>query len=206
MADIFHKDLDDSRLHYPKGASTAAAGTWMKANGDGTTTFEQLPTTDLVVLDEISSQNETNQFLSTVDTEMQLAFGVSDTSPQGSISIDASGNITFNDDGMYYINVRAFAGRSSSAGVSTLGFAGRADGTQVGTTVPATLDAAADGVNVTVADTSVQFIPAGTTYSFHMRLFANGGGDNGVFSTDWMTTGWENTPSTRISVRKLGAE
>lgn len=203
MADIQHADLPEALLHETKGASTAANNTWLRANGDGTTTFSTLPDYNLIVADEIVSQSIVNQTLNTADTETQLAFGSAATSPNGAISVDASGNVTFNESGLYYINVRAFAGRSQSQGTSTLGFSGRVGGVQVGTTVPATLDAAADGVNVTVADTSINYIPAGTTYSFHMRLFTNGGGDNGVFSVDYSTANWENTPATRISVRKV---
>lgn len=206
MADIQHATLTDSLLHYPKGSSTAANNTWLKANGDGTTTFSPLPDTTLVVVDEIQSQSDVNQVLNTVDTELQVAFGTNATSPNGAVTIDSSGNVTFNQSGLYYINVRAFAGRSSSQGSSTLGFAGRTQAGQVGTTVPATLDAAADGVNVTIADTSIVYIPAGTVYSYHMRLFANGGGDNGIFATALSTTGWNDIPSSRISIRKLEAQ
>lgn len=38
---VQHKDLTDDQLHEPKGASTAAAGTVLTANGDGTTSWKQ---------------------------------------------------------------------------------------------------------------------------------------------------------------------
>lgn len=39
---VQHKDLTDDQLHEPKGASTAAAGTVLTANGDGTTSWKQV--------------------------------------------------------------------------------------------------------------------------------------------------------------------
>lgn len=38
---VQHKDLTDDQLHEPKGASKAAAGTVLTANGDGTTSWKQ---------------------------------------------------------------------------------------------------------------------------------------------------------------------
>ena len=39
---VQHKDLTDDQLHEPKGASKAAAGTVLTANGDGTTSWKQV--------------------------------------------------------------------------------------------------------------------------------------------------------------------
>ena len=39
LADVQHKNIADADRHEPKGASTAANGTVMHANGDGTTSF-----------------------------------------------------------------------------------------------------------------------------------------------------------------------
>ena len=44
---IEHKDLPDSLLHEPKGASTAVAGTVYVADGAGSGSFQKLPTTSL---------------------------------------------------------------------------------------------------------------------------------------------------------------
>lgn len=204
MADLNHSTLTDDKLHQPKGASTASLNQVLTSNGDGTTRFADLPTEVFSVLDELSSESLVNQTLDTVDTELQVAFGAAATSPNGSVSVATDGTITFLEGGVYYVNVRALAGRSVSTSTSTLAFAGRANGTQVGATVPITLDNAADGFNISVADTSVVEVPAGTEYSYHMRLVDNGGGDNGVFFVDYATPGWNSTPSARISVRKVG--
>lgn len=204
MADLNHSTLTDDKLHQPKGASTASLNHVLTSNGDGTTRFAEIPEESFNVLDELSSESVVSQTLDTVDTELQVAFGAADTSPNGSVSIAADGTVTFIEAGVYYVNVRALAGRSVSTSTSTLGFAGRANGTQVGATVPITLDNAADGFNISVADTSVVEVPAGTTYSYHMRLFDDGGGDNGIFFVDYATAGWNNSPSARISIRKIG--
>ncbi|CAM0101116.1 hypothetical protein PODOV005v1_10035 [Vibrio phage PS32B.2] len=204
MADLNHSTLTDDKLHQPKGASTASLNQVLTSNGDGTTRFADLPEELFTVLDDISSESVVSQTLDTAGTELQVAFGAAATSPNGSVSIATDGTITFLEDGVYYVNVRALAGRSVSTSTSTLGFSGRANGTQVGSTVPITLDNAADGFNISVADTSVVEVTAGTTYSYHMRLFDDGGGDNGIFFVDYATAGWNNTPSARISIRKIG--
>ncbi|CAH9011496.1 conserved hypothetical protein [Vibrio phage 464E53-1] len=204
MADLNHSTLTDDKLHQPKGASTASLNQVLTSNGDGTTRFADIPTKSLRVTDELSSESNVNQTLDTVDTELQVAFGGATSSPNGSVSIGADGTVTFAEDGVYYVNVRALAGRSVSTSTSTLGFSGRANGTQVGATVPITLDNAADGFNVSVADTSIVEVTAGTTYTYHMRLFNDGGGDNGIYTVSYSDPSWNNTPSARISIRKLG--
>ena len=53
---IEHKDLPDSLLHEPKGASTAAVGTVYVADGASSGSFQKLPITSLnITIPEIAS-------------------------------------------------------------------------------------------------------------------------------------------------------
>ena len=58
---IEHKDLPDSLLHEPKGASTAAVGTVYVADGASSGSFQKLPITSLnITIPEIATAVHTN--------------------------------------------------------------------------------------------------------------------------------------------------
>lgn len=58
---IEHKDLPDSLLHEPKGASTAAAGTVYVADGASSGSFQKLPITSLnITIPEIATAVHTD--------------------------------------------------------------------------------------------------------------------------------------------------
>ena len=58
---IEHKDLPDSLLHEPKGASTAAVGTVYVADGTSSGSFQKLPITSLnITIPEIATAVHTD--------------------------------------------------------------------------------------------------------------------------------------------------
>lgn len=105
MAGIQHKDIVDANLHEVKGAVNAANNTWLKANGNGTTSFAALPTATLSITDSITSSLSTDQELpATTETKILLSSG---TSPEGAISIASNGTVTLNRTGVYLIRLVA---------------------------------------------------------------------------------------------------
>ncbi|MGJ8839440.1 hypothetical protein AB9H28_23845, partial [Salmonella enterica subsp. enterica serovar Kentucky] len=74
MADLQHATLPEALLHEPKGASVASNDTWLKANGDGTTSFEALPSVAPVITDSINLEYYTNQTLSTQGSELKILY------------------------------------------------------------------------------------------------------------------------------------
>jgi len=205
MADIQHLNIPDNQLHEVKGAAGASDNTWLKAHGNGTATFQTLPAIDLVITDSLATESTISQTLDTVDTELQISLGPVDNSPGGAISVAADGSVTINESGLYSITGFIFAARTTSTGVSTLGLCSRANGVQFGPTFPIVLDSSnADNI-ISVGGAGAVYIPAGTVLTYHLRLFEDGGGDNGIFPNAYATAGWLDTPSARLIVYKLGA-
>lgn len=203
MADIQHATLPDERLHQPKGASSAAANTWMRANGDGSTTFTSLPTSDLQVSDSLTSTSFAAQQLALVDDEAQITFGTPETSPSGSISIDSFGNVVFNNDGVYDVKVLRNATRSTDTDVNTIAFSLRLDGVQAGGTILASLDNTNPGTGRGSYATGPLQITAGTTLSDHMLYLAGVSGTIGLDTEAISATGWGDAPSAQITISKL---
>lgn len=205
MADLNHSTLvDDSKIHQPKGASTASSDTWMRANGDGTTTFTALPTHSITVDDSITGASFTDQELSANGSETQLSFGAAQTSANGAITIAANGEVTINEDGVYDIVISRNAGRTNNAGVNSVAFSTRINGTQAASSTIISLDNADAGTTMGNSVTGVAELPAGTTISHHMLYAAGNSGSVGVYTAALAPAGWEDVPSARISVTKLG--
>jgi hypothetical protein len=208
MADLQHATLSDSQLHYPKGTSGAANNTWLKANGDGTTSFASLPVDpvgSLSVVDGIRSSSAVAQYLSVNDTERQIAFSTTPViSANGSMSIDATGIITFNQAGVYHVAVSGNAGRTTSVSYSYLAFAARVNGVQAGTTTTIALDSAEDNFAAPISVSYVLEVPApGVQVTYHM-LALDVSGDSGIVPIAVAAAGWADVPSATISIDKLG--
>lgn len=79
---IEHKDLPDSLLHEPKGASTAAVGTVYVADGASSGSFQKLPITSLnITIPEIATAVHTD-----VDATVSLDGSTLSQSADGSLT------------------------------------------------------------------------------------------------------------------------
>ena len=79
---IEHKDLPDSLLHEPKGASTAAVGTVYVADGASSGSFQKLPITSLnITIPEIATAVHTD-----VDATVSLDGSTLSQSANGSLT------------------------------------------------------------------------------------------------------------------------
>lgn len=54
MANIQHSAIGDADRHEAKGASSAVSGSYLRGNGDGTTTFQLIPYSELTGQPDIS--------------------------------------------------------------------------------------------------------------------------------------------------------
>lgn len=55
MADVQHSTIADADRHENKGASSAVAGSYLRGNGDGTTTFQLIPYSEVNGTPDLSS-------------------------------------------------------------------------------------------------------------------------------------------------------
>lgn len=203
MADLQHATLPEDKLHYPKGASTAQANTWMKANGDGTTSFAALPTSTFSVEDTINSSSTISQELATSGTDVQLKFGNAATSPNGKINVKADGSVVANEVGLYTLKLATNVKRAATTDVNAVSFAVRLNGTQIGNTVQVSLDSADAAFGHPIEITDTLQLSAGDSLTLHMR-YTSGTGNVGVYPVDLSATGWNNVPSAFVSVSKIG--
>lgn len=201
MADILHSTIRDEYLHQPKGAATATAGTWMRANGDGTTSFTTLPTSSLNVVDSLTSLSAASQQLAKKGDEAQVTFGTPETSSGGSVSIATNGAVTVNKTGVYDLSIQRNPTRTGSSGVNSVAFSLRKNGTQIGRTSLVSLDGVGYG---TGSDTSgIISLTAGDQLTHHMFFQAGTSDTIGIDTTPISKAGWDAVPSAQITISKL---
>ena len=206
MADVQHATLPDNQLHYPKGAAGASANTWLRANGDGTTSFTTLPTPTFDFQDSVTSISTATQWLTSTDTEAVILFDTQNIiSPQGSVTINLDGTIVFNETGVYEVAASGSCGRDAGSGVATLLFSARINDTQIGRTYEVSIDSANDSAAVPIANSTLLSVEAGDTLTYHMRREGSAVGNAGL--RPYITTavsGWGDVASAHVSVSLVG--
>lgn len=205
MADIQHVDIPDSQLHEVKGAASATANTWLKANGSGGTTFEALPGKKLAAVDALSGSSNSNQYLSSVGSEAVVNFGGAQSSPANSMTLAADGTLTFNEAGIYEINSSAIAGRTTNTGEVDLCFSIRYNGVQTGRTFVLSLDSSSDTFAAPLSSTVTIEASVGDVITHHVGRYAGtSSGDAGVKAVPVTgLTGWSDAASTYLRVAKI---
>lgn len=208
MAEINHSSLvDDSKIHQPRGASTAAANTWLRANGDGTTSFTTLPadpTYTFAVEDSLTGSSFVDQELTSNGDESEITFGAAQTSPNGALSLAANGDITINEDGVYAIVIARNAGRSTNSGINSVAFSSRLNGVQAATSSIISLDNSDAGTTVGNSVSGIVALSAGDVVSHHMLYASGNSGNVGVYTQSLTPATWEDVPSARVTITKLG--
>jgi len=193
-----HKDIADAQRHEAKGASTAAAGQVLVANGDGTTSFEFLETGGYeFVISNYSTAASQNP--SAVDTPLQVEFGALATSTDASIATD--GTITFNTAGKYMVTLFLRFGRTSGAGTSILLNRLLYNGVQfLRTNAIAMTDAAA-----THPFSATLLIEATAADTLKVEIARDSAGINngGLIRTTPSTLGWHASPSASVVISKV---
>lgn len=192
-----HKDIADAQRHEAKGASTAAAGQVLVANGDGTTSFEFLETGGYeFVISNYSAAASQNP--SAVDTPLQVEFGALATATDASIAAD--GTITFNTAGKYLVTLFLRFGRTSGAGTAIVLNRLLYNGVQfLRTNSIAMTDSAA-----TIPFSATLLIEAMAADTLKVEIARDSGGINngGLVRTTPTTLGWHASPTASVVVNK----
>lgn len=213
MADLQHATLPEDRLHYPKGASTAANGTFNQANGDGTTSWVDLPAQAVSVTDRLEGAHAANQ-IQRGDQPGGIApkillLGGGGVSPNGSIEIDANGRVTFNEDGAYMVRVNGNIGRRNSTNtvISAVDAVVRKNGARFSFPQTFTIGPTDDaGIRVPY-DLTFLVDAVANDYIEVEWTVSDLGGSNTVENGFW----WDqsnplgNIPSASVSIEKIGA-
>jgi hypothetical protein len=204
--DLQHSAIPEDQLHEVKGASTASNDTWLKALGDGTTTFEALPEYNLIISDIYVAESFTNQTIDTEGGEATILYDNTGTSPGGNITLDSNGIMTFNTAGTYFAQGAATAYRTTSTGTCTLAIAARINGVQTGRTAIVILDNSSTVNGGPLSTSNILQVAAGDTLTFEMLALSLPSGEVGIESLSVPNAGWDDSSSARLLVSKLEVE
>ena len=143
-----------------------------------------------------------NQAPSVLDTPLQVTFGAAQNTATDPVMLDALGNITFNQTGMYLFNGFGNIERQgSSGGVSVLLFRALIDGVQAGIVKGFELNTT--GVMFPYETTIViNITEVGTVLTWEI-LRDSSGVDQGGMYTHTASSTWDDVPSAQIQIFKF---
>lgn len=199
---IQHAIVTDPNIHEPKGASTALVDTVYVADGLGSGNWTALPTPNNMIAEEVlRAANPVAVAPSAVDTPIQLTYGPAQFGPSDPVQLDAAGNITLNEAGLYQFRHETQFGRSGGAGSSILHTRLIANGTQVGRTYTAKSDSA--NLVIPAAYTFlVQTTVDGVVFGFESYRDSTGINDGGFYPGVVTLGTWAASPSLQIVISR----
>ena len=144
-----------------------------------------------------------NQAPSVLDTPLQVTFGAAQNTSTDPVMLDALGNITFNQTGMYLFNGFGNIERQgSSGGVSVLLFRALIDGVQAGIVKGFELNTT--GVMFPYETTIViNITEVGTVLTWEILRDSSGVNQGGMY-THTASGPWDGVPSAQIQIFKVG--
>jgi len=144
-----------------------------------------------------------NQAPSVLDTPLQVTFGAAQNTSTDPVMLDALGNITFNQTGMYLFNGFGNIERQgSSGGVSVLLFRALIDGVQAGVVKGFELNTT--GVMFPYETTIViNITEVGTVLTWEILRDSSGVNQGGMY-THTASGPWDGVPSAQIQIFKVG--
>ena len=159
-------------------------------------------TLNLAVTPILSAQSNVNQEPSGLDTPLQVTFGPAQYGPTDPVQLDALGNITFNQAGLYLFNGYGnFERQGSSGGVTVTLFRALINGIQVNPTK-----------GVELSGTGIMFpyeltIPiqaiAGDVLTWEIMRDSSGIDAGGLYIHN-NSGPWKNVPSSDVFIYKVG--
>ena len=157
---------------------------------------------NLAVTNVLNASDTHNQVPSGLDTQLQVTFGISQGTVADPVMVDASGNVTFNESGIYLINGYAsFERQGSSGGAAVIAFRALINGVQAGATKV---------VELRQTDTIIPYyltIPinatAGDVLTWEIMRDSSGVNQGGLYSHT-LLGGWSNVPSATLNIYKVG--
>ncbi len=206
---VEHVNILDQDRHEAKGASTATSGQYLRANGNGTTSWvfpnyndlANLPTSQGYVPVLYGASAASSQQPSALNTPIQVEFGQA-LSGTG-VSLSAAGALTFTQAGQYIVNMFFRVGRTGgSGGVARIFTRILING--VATLRPA--GAVVPGVDdVTTLSVAIP-ISASLNDVVTVQLIRDSAGVNegGLVQLTPSLAGWSASPSASISVSRFG--
>jgi len=137
-----------------------------------------------------------------LDNPLQVTFGAAQNDSTDPVMIDALGNITFNQVGVYLFNGFGNIERQgSSGGVSVLLFRALIDGVQAGVVKGFELNTT--GVMIPYEVTTVITIDTvGTVLTWEILRDSSGVNQGGMY-IHTTSSSWDNVPSSQLSIYKL---
>ena len=157
----------------------------------------------LGVTNVLAASSTVDQIPSGLDTPLQVTFGAAQGTGSDPVKVDALGNITFNEAGLYLFHGFAnFERKGSSGGTAVVLFRALINGTQAGVT---------KNVDMKDTDTSIPYdltLPinatAGDVLTWQIMRDSSGADYGGLYIHTNLG-GWSNVPSVSVDIYKVGA-
>lgn len=149
----------------------------------------------------LNAQSTLIQAPSSLDTPLQVTFGAAQGSSSTSVQLDALGNITFNESGLYIINAYGSVERQgSSGGTAVFLFRGLLNNIQASSVKAFHIDTpnVASPYEITVPLQA----NVGDVYKFQVMRDSSGVNHGGLYPHINLG-GWSNVPSTEILIWKI---
>ena len=158
--------------------------------------------TSLAVTNVLNTTDTDNQLPSGLDTPLQVLFGIAQGTIADPVMVDALGNITFNESGIYLFNGYAnFERQGSSGGNAVIAFRALLNGVQAGVTKMVELKDV--GTSVPYDLTLPINATAGDVLTWEIMRDSSGANYGGLY-THTLLGGWTNIPSVAVSIFKVG--
>lgn len=195
-----HRDLPDSELHQVKGAAGAVAGTVLKANGDGTTSFvipSSLESIKIASVLENKSSSSINP--SALDTPIDATFDT--TVSNTDTNIASTGIITLLKTGVYIVTLNLNFGRTSGAGTVTLAARLLLNGSPTGFVQGMSMS---DTTSARPAQFNIyKKFNANDTLKVQIVRDSSGINNGGLIATATAASGWDDIPAYWVRVHKI---
>jgi len=160
-----------------------------------------LSNANLTATQVLNGVSYATQAPSALDTPLIVSFGAAQGSPSTPVQLDAFGKVTFNEDGLYFINGFGSVERQgSSGGVSVLLFRARLNGIQVSATKGFHLDT--PNLDIPYEVTIPFQATAGDVFWFEIMRDSSGVNQGGLYGHT-VLGGWSNVPSSQIQIWKF---
>ena len=158
--------------------------------------------TSLAVTNVLNTTDTDNQLPSGLDTPLQVLFGIAQGTIADPVMVDALGNITFNESGIYLFNGYAnFERQGSSGGNAVIAFRALLNGVQAGVTKMVELKDV--GTSVPYDLTLPINATAGDVLTWEIMRDSSGVDQGGLYAHT-LLGGWSNVPSVSVSIYKIG--
>ena len=150
----------------------------------------------------LAAVDTTNQEPSGLDSVLQVKFGAAQKTATDPVMLDALGNITFNQAGLYLFNGYAnFERQGSSGGVAVTLFRALLNGVQTGPTKGVELSGT--GIMFPYELTLPIQVSAGNVLTWEIMRDSSGVNAGGLY-IHTNSGPWSNVPSTDVNIYKVG--